>query len=254
MHGGRRSAFFVCPVSPSSDKRKHNLSISLISCTIMSKMWLLILASGLTALLFTDPNAAVTAMTAGSEQAVSLAINLVGVYGLWLGLFGILERLGAADGIARLMHPLIRFLFKGIDKETEKFVTMNMSANLLGLGNASTPMGIGAISRMSGGRKTASQNMIMLVVISATSLQLLPSTVIGMRAAHGSAAPADFLLASTAATILSTIVGVILVKVCGKLFPDEKAEKRAEAALLRRPKARPQREKSAGGRLAHKKS
>lgn len=214
------------------------MSTSLIFCSVMSKIWLIILASGLGTLLFTDPGAAVTAMTNGSAQAVSLAINLVGVYGLWLGLFGILERLGAADRIAKLLHPLIRFLFKGIDAQTEKYITMNMSANLLGLGNASTPMGIGAVTRMSEGRKTASQNMIMLVVISATSLQLLPSTVIGMRATHGSTAPADFLIASTVATVLSTVVGIALVKLCGRLFPDDKAEARAAAGVGKRRRKR----------------
>lgn len=205
----------------------YTLSIFGILCNGMSKIWLLILTAGLATLLFTDPNAAVSAMTAGSTQAVSLAINLVAVYGLWLGLFGIIERLGLADRIAKILHPVIRLLFKDVDATTEKYITMNMSANLLGLGNASTPMGIGAITRMSEGRKTASQNMIMLVVISATSLQLLPSTVIGMRAAHGSVAPADFLLASTVATVLSTAVGIALVKLCGKLFPDAKAEQKA---------------------------
>lgn len=193
----------------------------------MSKIWLIVLASGLGTLLFVDPDAAVTAMTNGSGQAVSLAINLVGVYGLWLGLFGILEKLGAADLLAKLLHPIIGLLFKDVDPKTEKYITMNMSANLLGLGNASTPMGIGAVTAMSEGRKSASQNMIMLVVISATSLQLLPSTVIGMRATHGSAAPADFLLASTIATVVSTVVGILLVKLCGRLFPDDKAEARA---------------------------
>lgn len=210
----------------------------------MGKIWFLILASGLTTLLFTDPSAAVTAMTAGSDAAVKLAINLVGVYGLWLGLFGILERLGIADKIAKLLHPLIKILFKNVDPTTEKYITINMSANLLGLGNASTPMGIGAVTRMREGQVVASQNMIMLVVISATSLQLLPSTVIGMRAAHGSSAPADFLLASTVATVLSTVLGILLVKLCGKLFPDEKATAKALYKLNAPKKAKRARRKA----------
>lgn len=199
-------------------------------------MWLIILASGLAALLVTDPDAAATAMSAGSVEAVKLAINLVAVYGLWLGFFGILERLGASAFIAKLLHPVIKILFKDIDKETERYITMNMSANLLGLGNASTPMGINAVTRLSQGRSIACRNMIMLVVISATSLQLLPSTVIGMRAAHGSPSPADFLGASVTATVLSTLTGILLVKLCGRLFPDEKAEARELRRLAKRPR------------------
>lgn len=216
----------------------------------MSKMWLILLASGLAALLVTNPDAAVTAMSTGSLDAVKLAINLVAVYGLWLGFFGILERLGASALIARLLHPVIKLLFKDVDRETERFITMNMSANLLGLGNASTPMGISAITRLAGDRKTASQNMIMLVVISATSLQLLPSTVIGMRAAHGSPAPADFLGASTVATVLSTVIGVLLVKLCGKLFPDDRAEARELRRLEGAPGRSVRRGKARSGRKA----
>lgn len=195
----------------------------------MGKMWLILLASGLAALLVTDPDAAVTAMSAGSVEAVSLSMNLVAVYGLWLGFFEFSNGWARRGSLARLLHPVIRLLFKDVDAETEKYITMNMSANLLGLGNASTPMGINAVTRLAGERKSAGQNMIMLVVISATSLQLLPSTVIGMRAAHGSPSPADFLGASTAATVLSTVLGVLLVKLCGKLFPDDKP-KRANCA------------------------
>ena len=95
---------------------------------------------------------------------------------------------------------------------------MNVSANLLGLGNAATPMAITAINRMDDGNPRASTDMIMLTVISATSLQILPTTVIGMRATAGSANPADFLFPSLVATVLSTLIGIIGVKICARIF------------------------------------
>lgn len=181
----------------------------------MSFVWLLIMLASVTVLLFTDPSAALEAMITGANDSVTLALNLVALYGIWLGVFEILESTGASDKLARVLRPVVRLLFKGESEETEKYISMNISANLLGLGNAATPMGIGAVGSMKPYEKDArkaSPNMIMLIVISATSLQLFPSTVIGLRAAAGSADPADFLLPCTAATVSSTVIGVAGVK------------------------------------------
>ena len=197
----------------------------------MNIIWLLILFSGITAMLFSDPDGAVRAMLTGSTNAVTLAISLAATYGFWLGFFALLDKTGISDLIAKLLRPLIRKLFKGITPETEKYITCNMSANLLGLGNASTPMGISAINSMNEGKPYASTNMIMLVVISATSLQLIPSTVIGMRIAHGSTAPTAFLIPCMVSTVASTIIGVVLVKICSKIFGDEPRRFRKNALM-----------------------
>lgn len=189
-------------------------------------IWLIILISGIVTMLFTDPDGAVRAMLTGSTNAVNLAISLIATYGFWLGFFALMDKTGISDFIARLLRPLIKKLFKGESADTEKFITMNMSANLLGLGNASTPMGINAINSMNKGKPYATTNMIMLVVISATSLQLIPSTVIGMRIAHGSASPTAFLLPCTVSTVASTVIGIILVKLGAKIFGDEPRRKR----------------------------
>jgi len=183
----------------------------------MGKIWTVLMISGIAALLIVDPGAAVTAMTKGSLDAVNLAIRLCALYALWLGFFAMLEKTGIADKLAKLLRPVVRFLFPGAGAETNKFITMNMSANMLGLGNAATPMAIRAIKSMDDGSGKASLNMVMLVVISSTSLQLLPSTVIGMRAAHGSANPADFIVAGIIATVVSTIAGILLVKTYGAI-------------------------------------
>ena len=145
-------------------------------------------------MLFTDPDGAIRAMLTGSGNAVTLAMTLIATYGFWLGFFALMDKTGVSDFIAKILQPVIRLLFKDADDKTRKYISMNISANLLGLGNASTPMGINAINSMNKGAKYATTDMIMLVVISATSLQLIPSTVIGMRIAHGSNAPTAFLL------------------------------------------------------------
>lgn len=181
----------------------------------MSIVWLIIMLLSVAALLLSDPSAALEAMITGANGAVSLALTLVALYGIWLGLFEALESTGVADRLARLLRPVIRRLFPGESAETEKYVSMNVSANLLGLGNAATPMAINAVRTMKRDpvrSAVATTNMIMLVVISATSLQIFPSTVVSLRAAHGSADPADFLLPCIAATVSSTIVGIAGVK------------------------------------------
>lgn len=188
----------------------------------MGKIWLIMLVAALSALIINNPDLAIKAMTSGANEAVSLAVELVALYAFWLGFFALLEKLDISERIAVLLKPLVKFLFKNADEKTGKYITMNMSANLLGLGNAATPMGINAIRGLSAGKTFATTDIIMMIVISSTSLQLLPSTVIGMRSLHGSAAPASFLLASVVATIFSTLFGIALVKLCSRFFTDEK--------------------------------
>ena len=186
----------------------------------MSIIWLIIMLLSIAALLMTDPASVLEAMITGANDAVSLALTLIALYGIWLGLFEILSRTGASDRLAKLLRPVVRRLFPGESDETGKYISMNMSANLLGLGNAATPMAINAVHGMKrdpSSPATATTNMIMLVVISATSLQIFPSTVISLRAAHGSANPADFLLPCIAATVTSTIVGIAGVKLISRL-------------------------------------
>lgn len=183
----------------------------------MSKIWLIMLISSVSTLLFVNPAGAVEAMLAGSNSALTLAMTLVATYGFWLGFFAVLEKTGIADLISRLLRPVIRFLFGGSSDEAQKYVAMNMSANLLGLGNAATPMGIKAVELLGNNEERANDNVKMLIIISSTSLQLLPSTVISMRIAHHSAFPTAFLLACTVATVCSTLIGVALCKIFAKL-------------------------------------
>ena len=204
----------------------------------MRKIWLLILLASIGTLLFADPSAAVTAMIKGSHDAVNLAMELVALYAFWLGFFSVLEKTGISDKLAKLLRPVVRFLFPGVKNETEKFITMNMSANILGLGNASTPMAIRAINSMDDDGGKASINMIMLVVISSTSLQLLPSTVIGMRASHGSANPSDFLIPCMIATVVSTFIGILCVKLLWQFMKRKvKSKERAPHRAAKRARA-----------------
>ena len=200
------------------------MGVSVIACPLVSYIlwmnivWVVMLIVSIAVLIFVNPSAALSAMTQGSLDSVNLAMRLVALYAFWLGFFSILEKIGLANKLAKILRPLVKFLFPKSKDETNKLVTMNMSANFLGLGNAATPMAINAVKSMDDGSGKATLNMIMLVVISSTSLQLLPSTVIALRAAHGSTNPTDFMLASLIATVTSTILGVVMVKLYGLII------------------------------------
>lgn len=197
----------------------------------MAFIWLLMMSASLGLMIFTNPEGAVNALINGAHGAVELSLNLLALYAFWLGFFSLIEKLGLSRALEKLLRPVIKRLFPKSDFEARKYITMNISANILGLGNAATPMAIEAIKRMDDGSGKASVDMIMLTVISATSLQILPTTVIGMRATAGSANPADFLFPSLIATVLSTFIGIVGVKLCAKIFdrPRDKSRKKTRA-------------------------
>lgn len=187
------------------------------------------MSAALGIMIFTQPSAAVGAMIDGAHGAVQLSLNLLALYAFWLGFFSLIEKLGLSRGLERLLRPVIKRLFPSCNTETRRYIAMNMSANLLGLGNAATPMAMKAIKGMDDGSGKATVDMIMLTVISATSLQILPTTVIGMRASAGAVNAADFLFPSLIATVLSTMIGIVGVKICSKIFDGKRKTKKTAA-------------------------
>ena len=183
----------------------------------MNKIWLVMMVTGLCVLLVKDPSVAMSEMISASSSALTLCIELCGVYAVWLGMLELVDKSGLGEKLAKLLRPIIRKLFKINNPEIEKMIALNMSANMLGLGNAATPMGIKAMQALDTGEKIASPAIIMLVVINATSIQLLPSTVIGLRASAGSINPADIILPTLLSTIVTVSIGISLTLLCNKI-------------------------------------
>ena len=169
------------------------------------------------ALFWTSPENVLSCMIDASSGAFKLALEMCAVYAVWLGLLEIVDASGLSGKLAKLLHPLIKKIFKIDDAETEKMIALNMSANMLGLGNASTPMGIAAMRRLDNGSGVASHAIIMLIVLNSTSIQLLPSTIIGLRASAGAANPADIILPTLLSTLCTFILGIFLVMFIGKI-------------------------------------
>ena len=162
-------------------------------------------------LLFSSPDSILTALIDGSTAAGAVCVSLVATYAVWMGLIQIWEDSGVSKMIAKCIKPLVKKLFRTKDEETLKAICMNTAVNLLGIGGAATPYGIKA-ARLLDGSKTAESDSAMLLVLNATSLQLLPTSIVSMRAAMQSAAPADIILPTFLTTLVSTLVGVILTR------------------------------------------
>ncbi|MBP5604463.1 MAG: spore maturation protein A [Ruminiclostridium sp.] len=135
-----------------------------------------------------------------SGTAVTLALTLSGIIPLWSGIMRVARSSGLTGKLARLSAPVISRLFRGLKKDGKavQYITLNITANILGLGNASTPFGIAAMRSIeeeerSASPETASDNMILLTVMNTASLQLVPTTAAALRLAHGSAAPMEIL-------------------------------------------------------------
>lgn len=135
--------------------------------------------------------------------AVSLAITLCGIMCLWSGLMKVAEESGAVKLLSGLLSPVLSLLFRGLEKggRAMQLISMNISANILGLGNATTPLGIRAMEAIQeeeaglrGAKgETASDNMILLTVLNTASLQIIPATAAALRAAQGAARPMEIL-------------------------------------------------------------
>ena len=157
----------------------------------------------------------------GAAAGVELCLSMMGVLCLWMGVMEVRARSGLAGGLSRLMRPVLRWLYPGFAKNKPVMdrVSANFSANLLGLGNAATPLGLEAARLMA--ERTpgvASDGLCMLVVCNTASLQLIPTTVASLRAGAGSAAPFDILPAVWLASVISVTVGITAAKVFARLW------------------------------------
>ena len=157
----------------------------------------------------------------GAASAVQLALSMAGMLCLWTGVMEVMRRAGLAQGLSRLLSPALRFLFPQAarDRAAMDSIAANVSANLLGLGNAATPLGLEAARRL--GRASpgvASDSLCMLVVCNTASIQLIPTTVASVRAAAGCQAPFDILPAVWLASALSVAAGVLACKLLARVW------------------------------------
>lgn len=161
-----------------------------------------------------------SAVLAKSGEAVELVISLCGVICLWSGVMRVAQRAGILEKLARILSPIVSFLFKGVKKggKAAGLITMNIAANILGLGNASTPLGIAAMKAIAEEDASfkgdiATDDMIMLAVLNTASLQIVPTTAAALRAANGAEKPFDILPCVWIVSVYSVVLVVAATKV-----------------------------------------
>ena len=189
---------------------------------MMSMLWTGMVAAAILCGLATGrgPEVAAAAME-GARAAVDLCLSIAGMLCLWSGVMEVMRRSGLSGQLSRLLRPLLGRLFPEAagDRRLMDSISANVSANLLGLGNAATPLGIEAakgLAKKSPGR--ASDGLCMLIVCNTASIQLIPTTVAAVRAAEGCAAPFDILPAVWLASGLSVCAGILACKLLSRLW------------------------------------
>jgi spore maturation protein A len=158
-----------------------------------------------------------TATLEAATLSVELCIGLIGIMAVWLGLMNVAKDAGLVDLIARMMQPLMRFVFPEIPDghPAHAAVLLNLAANMLGLDNAATPMGLKAmqeLQELNPVKDTATNSMAMFLAINTSSIVLVPFTIIGYRVLSGSQDPAKPVAGMLIATILSTIIAIIITR------------------------------------------
>ena len=157
-----------------------------------------------------------------TEGAVTLCLTLLGTMCLWNGIMEIASKTTVIDKLTNLLRPLIKFLFPDLKKDSviQKQISMNMIANILGLGNAATPLGIKAMQSMQKNNKQKDKltnSMVMFIVINTASLQIIPTTVIAIRNSLGSNNPTKIIFPVWIATIVAAVIGIFVTKLFIKL-------------------------------------
>lgn len=157
------------------------------------------------------------ALFQSANEAVTLSIGLISVLVFWLGIMKIAESAGILKGLAFLFRPIIIRLFPDIPKDHPAigYILSNITANIFGLGNAATPMGIKAMEQMKqlSGSDEASRSMITFLAINTSSLTLIPTTVIAVRMQYDSVSPTEIVGTTIMATVISTISAILIDRV-----------------------------------------
>lgn len=153
----------------------------------------------------------------GAAGAVETCVGLLGVMCLWTGIAKIAENSGLINVFSRLLRPITKFMFPNLSKNSaaHSAIVMNMVANILGMGNAATPLGLRAmkeLDRINPHKNSASDEMCMFAVINTASIQIIPATVIALRQLHGSKAPSEIIFPVWICSITAATVGILAAK------------------------------------------
>ena len=186
---------------------------------MLNKIWpIFIIASFIYAVIFGNIDKLNSSIFSSTQETVTLCLTLLGTMSLWSGIMKIAEKTKIIKKLTRILNPLINFLFPEL-KTQEKIrneIAMNMVANILGLGNAATPLGIKAMKSMqeiNTDKKVLSNSMVTLIVLNTASIQLIPTTIIAIRMSLGSENPTNIIFPVWIATLCAAVAGITATKI-----------------------------------------
>ncbi len=188
---------------------------------VMSWIFTAIMAISLiAALILGNGSALAAAIPQGAQSGVTLTISLAGSICLWSGVGKVMEKAGFTVFLSKLLRPLLKRVFPSSEKDTilAGYLSSNICANFLGLGNAATPMGIQAAQRLAGKSSVAKDELCRLIVLNTASIQLIPANVAAIRSSLGCSAPFDILPAVWITSLCSAGLGLVMAWFLGKLW------------------------------------
>ncbi len=203
---------------------------------MLNYIWFGLMAVSLVVAAFNGTAEAVTKGAVDSAStAVTIAIGLVGVMTLWLGMMKIAEAAGLVAMLGRALRPALRWMFPEVPAghPAAGAIVLAIAANMLGLSNAATPLGIKAmedLQELNGDKETATNPMVTFMAMTTSGVQLIPSTMIGLLAAAGSTNPTAIIAPGLVATFIGTIAAVVAAKLLQPFYPVRPAAPATESA------------------------
>ncbi len=197
---------------------------------MLNYIWFALMAIALVVAIFTGKAADVTKASVDSARtAVEISLGLIGIMTLWLGIMRVAEKAGLVSALGRLLRPFSRLLFPEIppDHPAIGAVILNVAANMLGLSNAATPLGIKAmeeLQELNPEKETASNAMVIFMTLNTAGIQFIPATIIGVLAAAGAKNPTAIISTTIVATMCGAVAAVSAAKILQRFFPQRGAE------------------------------
>lgn len=176
----------------------------------MNKIWFWLIITSICILLYLNPEIILPSMLQASENTLKLCLSLCAIYSVWLGILQVMEDSGINKKLSKFLSPVTKKIFGNLDEATNELICMNISCNMLGMGGAATPLGMKAMKNLDDGSGKPNRAMKMLIIFASTSMQILPTTVIGLRITAGSKMASSIMLPTIIAAVLTTFIGLFI--------------------------------------------
>lgn len=192
---------------------------------MINVIWFVMIILGIISFIVKGESAMlVETIGSSAERSIKLLITLGGMMAVWSGIMNLCKASSLVDILSKILAFPMRFLFKGLHKkssEAQGNIIMNIASNMLGLSNAATPFGIKAmesLQKINPTKDRASDYMVTFLIVNSACIQLLPTTVISIRASLGSSTPSDIILPTIIATGVSLVIGIVMAKILGRFY------------------------------------